>query len=116
MSQPTKADVTGSNTVKSDTERKTLVLTGASRGIGHATVKRFRAPDGASSPVRDRTFPIIVHGPPGRKTTSRSIWPIRKMSARQSPKSAAGSKPTAASFMRSSTMRAFRQKPKAVAA
>ncbi|HAT85058.1 SDR family NAD(P)-dependent oxidoreductase [Cohaesibacter gelatinilyticus] len=25
----------------SDTERKTLVLTGASRGIGHATVKRF---------------------------------------------------------------------------
>ncbi len=24
-----------------DSERKTLILTGASRGIGHATVKRF---------------------------------------------------------------------------
>jgi NAD(P)-dependent dehydrogenase (short-subunit alcohol dehydrogenase family) len=24
-------------------DRKTLLLTGASRGIGHATVKRFRA-------------------------------------------------------------------------
>src|SRR5690606_23574769 len=28
-------------TATSNTERKTLILTGASRGIGHATVKRF---------------------------------------------------------------------------
>ncbi len=41
MSPVTKTDVAGSDTSKADAERKTLVLTGASRGIGHATVKRF---------------------------------------------------------------------------
>ncbi|SUW20212.1 short-chain dehydrogenase/reductase [Brucella abortus] len=33
--------VSSSEIPRTDTERKTLVLTGASRGIGHATVKRF---------------------------------------------------------------------------
>jgi NAD(P)-dependent dehydrogenase (short-subunit alcohol dehydrogenase family) len=36
-------DTEGELRVTSETERPTLVLTGASRGIGHATVKRFSA-------------------------------------------------------------------------
>ena len=37
--------------------RRTLLLTGASRGIGHATVIRFSSPAGASSPARGIRFP-----------------------------------------------------------
>ncbi|MBV2142273.1 SDR family oxidoreductase [Falsochrobactrum sp. TDYN1] len=41
MSTVSNNDMSQSDAPKSDAERKTLVLTGASRGIGHATVKRF---------------------------------------------------------------------------
>ena len=48
--------------------RKTLVSTGASRGIGHATVNVFPRRAGASSPVPARPSRRTVHGRLARKT------------------------------------------------
>jgi len=41
MSTVSQTDAARSDAPKPEAERKTIVLTGASRGIGHATVKRF---------------------------------------------------------------------------
>jgi pyridoxine/pyridoxamine 5'-phosphate oxidase len=71
-------------------ERKTLVLTGASRGIGHATVKRFSSPAGGSSPARATPSPRTARGRRGRRTTSRSTSPIRKIPSAPSARCASG--------------------------
>jgi NAD(P)-dependent dehydrogenase (short-subunit alcohol dehydrogenase family) len=44
-------------TITPDSERKTLILTGASRGIGHATVKRFSTAGWRAITVSRHPFP-----------------------------------------------------------
>jgi hypothetical protein len=50
--------------------RCTLILTGASRGIEHASVKRFSTLGGVLSPVHGSHFRRCVRGKRGRGITS----------------------------------------------
>ncbi len=69
------------------TDRKTVILTGASRGIGHATVQRFSAPrTGASSPARAKRSPRSASATPTGRITSRSISPNPATRRASSPK------------------------------
>ncbi len=54
-----------------DSERKTLILTGASRGIGHATVKRSPPRAGGSSPVRAS---LSLRTAPGMRAPRITSW------------------------------------------
>ena len=52
-------------------DRPILVLTGASRGIGHATVKRFSEEGWRVITCSRHAFPKIVHGLLVKKTIFR---------------------------------------------
>ena len=55
--------------------RRIMLLTGASRGIGHATVKRFSAAGGGSSPAPVTLSRRTARGRWGRRITCRSTSP-----------------------------------------
>ena len=57
-------------------ERRTLILTGASRGIGHATVKRFSSAGWRVITCSRHGFPENAPGRRDPRTTSRSTSPI----------------------------------------
>ncbi len=58
--------------------RKTIVLTGASRGIGHATVKRFSREGWRVITCSRQAFRKIARGRPVRRITSKSTCPTRR--------------------------------------
>ncbi len=92
--------------------RRTLLLTGASRGIGHATVKRFSGGRLARHHLLAPSVPgeLPVGGGPGGSHPGRPRRP-RQHRARRSPRSSAGS--TTASCTRWSTTRRSRPRPRA---
>jgi hypothetical protein len=89
---------------------RTLLLTGASRGIGHATVIRFSAPAGASSPARGIRFPETARGS-GPEDHIQVDLADHADTTRRSPRSSSGWK--AASCTRWSTTPRSRRRPKA---
>jgi len=66
-------------------ERKTLVLTGASRGIGHAAVKRFSLAGWRVMTCSRHSSRKTAPGKLARRTTSRSTSPIRTILSKPSP-------------------------------
>ena len=77
-------------TVIPNEERKTLVLTGASRGIGHATVKRFSSAGWRVISCSRQPFPEDCPWEAGPEVTSRSISPIRTARSPPPPRSRTG--------------------------
>ena len=65
-------------------ESKTLILTGASRGIGHATVKRFASAGWRVITCSRHPFPENCPWEMGPRITSRSISPIPRTRSRPS--------------------------------
>jgi NAD(P)-dependent dehydrogenase (short-subunit alcohol dehydrogenase family) len=93
-----------------------MLLTGASRGIGHATVMQFAMAGWRILSCSRQAFSDKCPWPSGRMTMSRSIWPTRSTPSAASARSGAGLRSRVASSTRWSTMPASRQRAGRLAA